>query len=76
MVPTRSWPLEEYEEKRILNALLLQQRKPSFNPFQMSYQLRRLSLSNSLIRCTLCQRRFHSQGNLTNHIQLYHTNIK
>lgn len=93
------WPLQEYEEKRILNALSLQQQQSNSSwseddveqellsplsstsstsyftttdkaPFQLTNQ-RRQSLTNSL-RCPLCQRRFHSQGNLSNHTQLYH----
>lgn len=84
------WPLQEYEEKRILNALSQQQHVEeeeeflsptsstsstfSFTdktPFQLTNKARRQSLSNSL-RCPLCQRRFHSQGNLSNHTELYH----
>ncbi|KAG2198288.1 hypothetical protein INT46_010943 [Mucor plumbeus] len=99
----QEWPLEEYQEKRIMNALSQQQLLPPFfdeeysdeeesidgddddvdniSPtssyfsdralFQLNTNIRRQSLSNSL-RCSICQRRFHSQGNLTNHTQLYH----
>jgi hypothetical protein len=91
------WPLQEYEERRIMDALSLslQASSPSsiysseeedieeelespttsyFSDraiFQLDTQRRKQSLSNSL-RCSICQRRFHSQGNLSNHKQLYH----
>ncbi|KAF1807138.1 C2H2-type zinc finger transcription factor [Mucor lusitanicus] len=97
----QEWPLEEYQEKRIMNALSQQQLLSPFldeeysddddtaeeedvdsiSPtasyfsdralFQLNSTIRRQSLSNSL-RCSICQRRFHSQGNLSNHTQLYH----
>lgn len=98
----QEWPLEEYQEKRIMNALSQQQQLlspildeecsddddtaeedniDSISPtasyfsdralFQLNSTIRRQSLSNSL-RCSICQRRFHSQGNLSNHTQLYH----
>lgn len=100
----QEWPLEEYQEKRIMNALSQQQLlSPFFDEeysdeeesideddddavdnisptlsyftdralFQLDAKIRRQSLSNSL-RCSICQRRFHSQGNLSNHTQLYH----
>ncbi|CAO0796343.1 unnamed protein product [Mucor circinelloides] len=97
----QEWPLEEYQEKRIMNALSQQQLLSPFldeeysddddtaeeddvdsiSPttsyfsdralFQLNTTIRRQSLSNSL-RCSICQRRFHSQGNLSNHTQLYH----
>lgn len=89
------WPLEEYEETQIMNALqqflsptsslYLEEEadeeqahmSPNTNyfsncrPIFQLNKLRRESLSNS-IRCSICQRRFHSQGNLSNHTQLYH----
>ncbi|KAI8645380.1 hypothetical protein BD408DRAFT_429647 [Parasitella parasitica] len=102
----QEWPLQEYQEKRIMCALSQQQLlSPLFDEefsdegelldeeedddddnhnisptasyfsdraiFQLDSKIRRQSLSNSL-RCSLCQRRFHSQGNLSNHVQLYH----
>ncbi|ORE02439.1 hypothetical protein BCV72DRAFT_49691 [Rhizopus microsporus var. microsporus] len=27
------------------------------------------------LRCSICQRRFHSEGNLFNHMQLYHYSL-
>lgn len=83
------WPLEEYQERRIMNALSHtssptalyssegedEPESPSYSSdrviIQLNAQVRRQSLSNSL-RCSICQRRFHSQGNLSNHRQLYH----
>ncbi|KAI8362757.1 hypothetical protein BD560DRAFT_437041 [Blakeslea trispora] len=88
------WPLEEYEEKRIMIALSQTSSPTSIwsdeskeieeeglSPtgsyfsdkaiFQLNSHIRRQSLSSSL-RCSICHRRFHSQGNLSNHCQLYH----
>ncbi|OBZ91241.1 hypothetical protein A0J61_00710 [Choanephora cucurbitarum] len=87
------WPLEEYEERRIMFALSQtssptsvwfeesKEEEEGLSPngsyfsdkaiFQLSNHIRRQSLSTSL-RCSICQRRFHSQGNLSNHYQLYH----
>ncbi|CEP09768.1 hypothetical protein [Parasitella parasitica] len=103
----QEWPLQEYQEKRIMSALSQQQLlsplldeefsdegelleyeeeeddddNHNISPtaayfsdraiFQLNSKIRRQSLSNSL-RCSICQRRFHSQGNLSNHTQLYH----
>lgn len=37
------------------------------------FQLRRSStILESVPRCSICRRRFHSLGNLANHHQLYH----
>lgn len=71
------WPLQEYQEQKIMDAL---SQTPSPNTFSeeesyfsdaTSFRSHRLPQSNSL-RCSICQRRFHSQGNLSNHNQLYH----
>lgn len=78
------WPLQEYQERIIMDALS-QTSSPNIYSeeeeetsyfsdraiFQLNSKNRRQSLSNSL-RCSVCQRRFHSQGNLSNHKQLYH----
>ncbi|KAI7906536.1 uncharacterized protein BX663DRAFT_496790 [Cokeromyces recurvatus] len=91
---TSEWPLEEYEERRIMNAIIQQQKQqvsilwsnteeeevtspistcfPEKNLFTSNIiGYRRQSTSTSL-RCSICQRRFHSKGNLSNHTQLYH----
>lgn len=39
---------------------------------QQNNQVRRVSSTINSLRCPTCQRRFHSQGNLSNHKQLYH----
>ncbi|KAI8084290.1 uncharacterized protein B0P05DRAFT_570253 [Gilbertella persicaria] len=84
------WPLEEYEERRIMIALSQtssptgvwfdEEEEEEVSPtsyfsdksvFELNSHIRRQSLSSSL-RCSICQRRFHSQGNLSNHFQLYH----
>jgi hypothetical protein len=85
-----NWPLEEYEETQIMNALQqcisptssIYSEDEDLSSSTTSYflncraifqlnKLRRESLSNS-VRCSICRRRFHSQGNLSNHTQLYH----
>ncbi|GAA5798646.1 hypothetical protein HPULCUR_004051 [Helicostylum pulchrum] len=68
----------KYQEQKIMDAL---SQTPSPNTFseeeesyfsdRTSFRSHRLPQSNSL-RCSICQRRFHSQGNLSNHNQLYH----
>lgn len=77
------WPLQEYQEQKIMHALSQTLLSPNTEEEEESitsyfpenrtaiFHVRRQPLSTSL-RCSICQRRFHSQGNLSNHNQLYH----
>ncbi|KAI9480933.1 MAG: hypothetical protein EXX96DRAFT_649492 [Benjaminiella poitrasii] len=62
---------EEEEEEEVPLTSGFSERSPtSFFPTNMTGS-RRFSTPNSL-RCSICHRRFHSKGNLSNHTQLYH----
>ena len=70
----RDWPLNELEENMMTLATCSQinnQKKAAaiaqLTNTTPSYKINR----SSVLRCSSCQRKFHSQGNLSNHQQLY-----
>ncbi|KAI9276620.1 hypothetical protein BY458DRAFT_505549 [Sporodiniella umbellata] len=67
------WPLHEHHEKYIMRALSLMgtsSHNYSTHPSTCSRLCR--NQSSQYLRCSVCQRKFHSEGNLINHKQLYH----
>ncbi|KAK4515471.1 uncharacterized protein ATC70_010418 [Mucor velutinosus] len=60
------WPLNELEENVMTLATSIK--------LQQEQQQRQMAIKrcrSSVVRCNLCQRKFHSKGNLANHQQLY-----
>jgi hypothetical protein len=82
------WPLEENEERQIMLAVsqattpISEEDEEFGSPastyfsdkklLHLDHQMRQHSISSTSLRCSICQRRFHSIGNLSNHNQLYH----
>ncbi|CAO3620103.1 unnamed protein product [Mucor hiemalis] len=70
------WPLNEIEENMMTLATCSQinNQKKAAAVAQLasnSWQKHTTIRTSAVVRCVTCQRKFHSQGNLANHQQLY-----
>ncbi|SRR6478735_137155 len=69
----KNWPLHEYHEKYIMQMLSsLSSQSYSSPSMTKAKEIFYHDRSRYCLRCSICQRKFHSEGNLFNHKQLYH----